>query len=213
MRIRTILAAAAAPAALAAILLGTAGQASAATGPSQFVTHINQHPDTTSLLPGYPVAGQDASLPYPGYGSVWAFDNVTAKLTPVPVQPTAANGYANWQVFYETTGSFHGFADPTTGAPLVSDGSVKGSVSYLVQAPAGVAPSGAYLPSQEPGGSVQNGVVINTFHLSGAAVQLWAPGTATVVGGGNDWYDNYQNGNYIQDPNTPITSWGDVTGH
>jgi hypothetical protein len=211
MRIRTILAAAAAPAALAAILLGTAGQASAASTP-QFVTHINQHPDTTSLLPGYPANGQDATVPYPGYGSVWAFDNVTAKLTPVRVDPSTHGG-ANWQVFYDNTGSFHGFADPTTAAPLTSDGSVKSSISYLVHAPDGVAPSGAYLPSQEQGGSVQNGMVVNKFHLSDAATQLWAPGTATVVGGGNDWYDNYQNGNYVQDPNVPVAQWGDVTGH
>src|SRR6516225_6606614 len=104
MRIRTILAAAAAPAALAAVLLGTAGQASAATGPQQFVTHVNQHPDTTSY-PGAPAAN-DVSLPYPGYGSVWAFDNDTVQMTPVQVTPGPDNGYANWQVFFSTTGSF-----------------------------------------------------------------------------------------------------------
>jgi hypothetical protein len=211
MKIRTIIAAVAAPLALGGVLLTST--AASAAGPQQFVTHINQHPDTTSFLSGYPAAGNDASVPYPGYGSVWAFDNVTAKLTPVPVAPSAANGFANWQVFYDTTGSFHGFADPTMGNPLVSDGSVKGSISYYVSAPQGVAPSGAYLPSQEPGGSVQNGVVVNTFHLSDVATQLWAPGTATVVGGGNDWIDNYQNGNYVQAYNTPVTSWGDVQGH
>jgi hypothetical protein len=211
MRIRTILAAAAAPAALAAVLLGTAGQASAATGPQQFVTHVNQHPDTTSY-PGAPAAN-DVSLPYPGYGSVWAFDNDTVQMTPVQVTPGPDNGYANWQVFFSTTGSFHGFADPTNGAALVSDGSVKQTISYYVSAPNGVAPSNKYLLSQEPGATVQNGVVVNTFHLSDAATQLWAPNTASVVGGGNDWIANYQNGNYVQAWNTPIGTWGDVQGH
>jgi hypothetical protein len=210
MRIRTILAAAAAPAALAAILLGTAGQASAATGPSQFVTHINQHPDTTSLLPGYPVAGQDASLPYPGYGTVWAFDNDTIKLTPVPVTPRAANGEANYQVFIEVNGSFRGFADPTTSAPLTSDGPIKETISYFVSSPQG--PNGALLPSTEPSATVVNGVVVNKVHLSDLITQLMGPGSA-VVGGGGDWIANYQNGNYVQAWNTPASSWGDVQGH
>ena len=60
MRIRTILAAAAAPAALAAVLLGTAGQASAAVTPSA-------HAEGTILLTKH--ADSDFS------GQTWALDN------------------------------------------------------------------------------------------------------------------------------------------
>jgi hypothetical protein len=200
-------------AAAAAVLTGSvaaAAPAMASNGPAQFVTHINQHPDTTSLLPGYPVAGQDATVPYPNYGSVWAFDNDTVKLTPVPVQPTEANGEANYQVSIEVNGSFHGFADPTTAAPLTSDGPIKETISYFVHSPQG--PNGALLPSTEAGATVQNGQVVNNVHLSDAVTQLMGPGSA-IVGGGNDWVANYQNGNYVQDYRTAPSTWGDVQGH
>ena len=79
MRIRTILAAAAAPAALAAVLLGTAGQASAAVtqGPAAAVLTANVQqtytgkvsqtnvPDTTSVdttVPGISTENNDSSL-------------------------------------------------------------------------------------------------------------------------------------------------------
>jgi len=198
-------------AALAAITTGgvaAAAPAMASNGPAQFVTHSNQHTDTTTL-PG----GPGATLSSDG-GPVWAFDNITVKLTPVPEQPTADNGYANYKVYVQTVGSFHGFADPTNGAPLISDGSVKGSISFDVKATQ--APDGAgLLPQQaapvvDPNGSPYQ--VRGGAHLSGMISQLF-DGNEQIVGGGNDWVFNYQNGNYVQDYRTAPSTWGDVQGH
>jgi hypothetical protein len=104
-------------------------------------THLNNHPDTTS-------ASGTATVPSPG-GPVWAYDNITEKFTVTP--GTAAGTYS---VTVDIVGSFHGFADPRLvsegssdpGGPLVSDGSVKGSISYTVTSPN--APDPSLLPGQ-----------------------------------------------------------------
>src|SRR5262245_20642434 len=111
----------------------------AASGPQQYVTHSNGHVDTTS--------GVNTGVTSDG-GPVWAYDNITVRLTPVQIADPGDG--ANYRVTVETLGSFHGFADPTTGAPLDSTGPVKGTISYDVYATQ--APDGAGLPSQEPGG-------------------------------------------------------------
>lgn len=187
---------------LLATLGATAASASTVPGPAQYVTHTNGHPDTTSLLPGYPLPGQDATVATP-FGPVWAYDNVTVKLTVTPVSGFADG--ANYQVSMDTVGSFHGFADPNTGAALTSDGSVKGTISYDVLAAPGQAPDKAGLPSQEPGG-------IGSPSLRDMISQLF-DGHETVVGGGDVYNYSYQNGNYVQVGAPSPATTGDVTGH
>src|ERR1039458_7530903 len=92
---------------LGAALATSAGASTMATtlsavSPSGTVTantHLNDHPDTTS------VSGT-ATVPSPG-GPVWAYDNITEKFT---VTPETAPGM--YSVTVDVVGSFHGFADP-----------------------------------------------------------------------------------------------------
>jgi hypothetical protein len=213
MRIRTILAASAAPAALAVVLLGTAGQASAATTPAMLtasvqqgtvhaVTHSPAHNDTTSG-PAYPAVGALQSSPS---GPVWAVDNMTEQFTVVPVSGQADG--ANYQVTIGVTGSFKGFADPgangTTdpslgyGQALTSSGPVKGTIEYDVYSATPPDPA-SLLPNQTP-----------DTGLGAALSQLFdgQPASALIVGGGNYTF-SYQNGSYVQDT---IGIHGDVTG-
>jgi len=151
MKSRSIIAAAAAPLALGAILLGTAAQASAATaaqGTVSAVTHLNNHPDTTGFG-DVGVIGPDC---------VWAYDNITEKFA-----VTRGQLPDTYLVTIDFTGSFHGFANPRTaaetadagltgtpGASLVSDGSVKGTIAYDVTVTQGQLPDAANLPGQSP---------------------------------------------------------------
>jgi hypothetical protein len=162
-------------------------------------THLNQHPDTTSLLPGYPVAGQDATVSSPN-GPVWAYDNVTEKFTVVPA------GTNLYTVTIDFVGSFHGFADPTTAAALNSDGSVKGTIQYTVSSLN--APDPANLPGQTSGDATLSDN-INALFGGSATSQV-----ATVVGWG-PYLFSYQNGDYTQyQPATgPYVQNGDVAGH
>jgi len=191
--------------AAAAVLAGSvaaAAPAFASNGPAQFVTHEPDHPDTTSFLPGYPVAGQDATKPSP-QGPVWAWDDLSVKLTPVALDPSQQSDGANYRVDITVTGSFAGFADPTTGAALPSSGPVKGTISYDVLATH--APDGAGLPAQEAGGLSAPG-------LHTLISQLF-DGYATVVGGGDAYTFSYQNGNYTQVGAPNPGTFGDVRGH
>jgi hypothetical protein len=199
MRIRTILAAAAAPAALAAILLGTAGQASAATTAKPVTitanTHLNNHPDTTDHC-GVGLIKDDC---------VWAYDNATEKFTLVQ-DPSDPSGHT-WQVSVDYVGSFHGFADPSgpyAGAALTSDGPVKGTITFTVTSNA--TPD----PSRLPGQSTSDA------HLTDNIKTLFGndPSTSTVISGGDQYTFSYQNGSYVQRgaPEKNSTT-GDVTGH
>jgi len=210
MRIRTILAAAAAPAGLAAVLLGTAGQASASVAPAvltasvqqqtvKAVTHSSAHTDTTSGS----VTGALRSSPS---GPAWAVDNMTEQFTVVPV--SGPNG-ANYQVTIDVTGSFKGFADPgangTTdpnqgyGQQLTSSGPVKGTITYDVYSSTPPDPANL-LPNQAP-----------DTGLGAALTQLFdGQSASTLVVGGGSYTFSYQNGNYVQHTDG-IT--GDVTGH
>jgi hypothetical protein len=193
MRIRTtiVAAAAAAPAALAAVLLGTAGQASAAqltasVKPVTANTHLNNHPDTTNAC-GVGLIGSDC---------VWAYDNATEKFTLVQQQPGGP-----WQVTMDYVGSFHGFADPNTGAALTSDGSVKGNITFTVTSNA--TPD----PSRLPGQSASDA------HLTANIMALFGNDPSTVISGGDQYTFSYQNGNYVQYGAPGNNTTGDVTGH
>ena len=198
MRIRTIVAAAAAPAALAAILLGTAGQASAATTAKPVTitanTHLNNHPDTTDHC-GVGLIKDDC---------VWAFDNATEKFTLVQ-DPSDPSGHT-WQVSVDYVGSFHGFADPSgpnAGAALTSDGPVKGTITFTVTSNA--TPD----PSRLPGQSTSDA------HLTDNIKALFGndPSTSTVISGGDQYTFSYQNGSYVQHGAPKNSTTGDVTGH
>ena len=112
------IAAGTAAAAAPAMAAGAAPVQAVTMAAPQFVTHVNGHADTTSLINPVPTSQQ--AVTNTPYGPVWAYDTETVKLTPVQVTPSVANGQANWQVTVDVTGSFAGFADPNTGAALTS---------------------------------------------------------------------------------------------
>jgi hypothetical protein len=188
MRIRTILAAAAAPAALAAVLLGTAGQASAAVNAKPVTYSANAHEanvaDTTiGGLPGH------ATTDSPG-GPVWANDNIERKLTATQLDPTAHT----WSVQISSQGSYDAIANPLDGSAWNCHGSFNGYVNYTVTSV--TPPNGANLPAQLP----------NTLH-SADIVAMWfgQPDTSNVgasVNGVNYSFDY----NSVQVPTDAPTS-------
>jgi len=113
-------------------------------GTQQFVTHSNQHADTTSALPG----GVYGNIFNWDGSPVWAWDNSTFKFSVTP--ENLADG-SNYRVTVEVVGSFHGFADPVYGTQLDSTGPVHGVIYYDVIASQG--PNGTLLPPTEPGGT------------------------------------------------------------
>jgi hypothetical protein len=171
------------------LAMGTAGAALASSGPITAVTHASNHPDTTS------VSGP-ATLDSPN-GPVWAYDNLALKFTVTP------NGEGVSKVVITTNGSFAGFADPTTGQALTSNGSVAGSITYYWESPNGAADANpANLPAQEP----------PTVGLSTMITQLFGGGenAGPTWPGNGDYTFSYQHGNYVQDTNGAT---GDVVGH
>ena len=177
---RKIILALAAVAGLAAFAAPAA--ASAANGPAtvKAVIHSADHSDTSNLC-GVGAIGTDC---------VWAHDNLSRQIVATP------NGDGSWTVNITDNGSFAGFADPTTGAAMASDGPVKGSYQLTVT---GGTPDAKNLPSQEPA----------TMGTTAMINQLFG-GSATVTGGSYSY--SYQNGAYVQDTvGTGIH--GDVRGH
>ena len=175
MRIRTLLAAAVAPAALAAVLLGTAGQASAAVAaPTQAtltasmqqagtvtaIAHEQNAPDTTN------VAGTGTHDS--NNGPQWAWDNMTRKITATP----NADGTTTWQVRVDSQGSFAGFANPIDGSALANGGtlagSVKGWVNYTVTS--AKTPSAANINGNLPDGTTSTAMLKRFFGDPGAQV-------------------------------------------
>jgi hypothetical protein len=195
MKLTRIIAAAAAPAALAAVLLGTAGQASAATTAQLTAsvqpvtitanTHLNNHPDTTNVC-GVGLIQSDC---------VWAHDNATEKYTLV------RQSDGSWLVTMDYVGSFHGFADPNTGAALDSNGSVKGTISYTVTS------------NRTPDPSLLPGQSASDAHISDNIRALFGNDPSTVISGGDQYTFSYQNGSYVQYGAPLNTTTGDVAGH
>jgi hypothetical protein len=190
---KRILITAAAGAAALAGSLALAAPAMASNGPLTVVavTHLNNHPDTTD-------ATGPAILP----GNVWAYDNATEKYTMVQ-QPDGS-----WKVTMGYVGSFHGFADPSDtaqgGAALISNGSVKGTMSATVTSPN--TPNPSLLPGQSA----------SDAHIGDNIQALFGNDSSTKVMGLGDVYTfSYQNGNYVQDQplGGQYTATGDVTGH
>jgi hypothetical protein len=163
-------------------------------------THLNNHPDTTNG------SGGGSLVSTPG-GAVWAYDNETTKFT------VTSQGGNQYLVSIDIVGSFHGFADPgangTTdptqgyGAPLTSDGSVKGTITYEVTATQ--APDASLLPGQSPSDAHLSTLINQLF---GGSVVLDVNGNPLISQVG-DYSFSYQNGNYVQ----AATITGDVNGH
>jgi hypothetical protein len=170
MRIRTILAAAAAPAALAAVLLGTAGQASAAVNAKPVTYSANAHEanvaDTTiGGLPGH------ATTDSPG-GPVWANDNIERKLTATQIGTTN-----QWNVQISSQGSYAASANPLDGSAWNGNGSFNGYVNYVVTSDH--APNGALLPAQ----------LDNTLHSADIVAKWFGLPDTSNVQSGNYYFD------------------------
>jgi len=151
MRIRTILAAAAAPAALAAVLLGTAGQAGAAITQGSAAAVL-----TANVQRTYTAKVSQTGVPDTTFGSnagnatvssdngpVWASDNITRNITITPSGPD------QWTVTFVENGQYNAFADPNTGNAWTGTGNMHGTVSYTVASHS--APITANLPASLPG--------------------------------------------------------------
>jgi len=179
-KLTIILAATAAPAALAGILLGTAGQASAATVPAAASgaaahstaqapkvviahTHRSGVPDTTDH-------GVPGTMDTPN-GPQWATDDLAASITATPV----AGQPGVWNVRVTEIGTYKAQADPRTGQPMTGSGPMAGWIDYQVTS-AGT-PAARNLPSQSAG----------TLHTGDLIAELFG-GSAQITGGGSYWF-------------------------
>jgi hypothetical protein len=179
-KLTVILAAAAAPAALAGVLLGTAGQASAATVPAAASvaavhaaaqapkvviahTHRSGVPDTTDHAgPG--------TTDSPN-GPQWATDDLAATFTATPV---AGQSHV-WNVRVTEIGTYKAQADPRTGQPMSGTGPMAGWINYQVTSTG--TPAARNLPAQSAG----------TLHTGDLITELFG-GSAQITGGGSYWF-------------------------
>lgn len=174
-------------AAAAAVLTGSvaaAAPAFASSGPAtaKAVVHAADHPDTTSVC-NTGVIRSDC---------VWAHDNLSRQFI------ATNNGDGTWTVNITDNGSFAGFADPSTGAALVSSGPVKGT--YQVTVTSASTPSSANLPATMDG-DVSTTAMMQAF---------FGDPSAQVVGGAYTF--SYQNGSYVQSSAAPYIT-GSIRGH
>ena len=202
-KITTILAAAAAPAALAGVLLGTAGQASAAVtqGPAAAVLTANVQQTYTGKVSqtGVPdtTFGGNAgpATEYSDNGPVWASDDITRNITVTPAGPGL------WTVTFVENGTYHAFADPNSGSAWTNTGNMHGTVSYTVAST--TPPNMSNLPSASmPGMLDQNGSQVTPsaggtlaglpIHGHGYIIGLLFPGNANYQGvSGGPWSYHY----------------------
>ena len=189
---KRILFAATAGAAALAGSVALAAPAMASNGVTA-VTHSAQHNDTTNV-PVY--TGSD----------VWALDNLSEHFTVTP------EGATRYSVTIGVTGSFQGFADPTTGAALTSSGPVKGTITYDVNST--TPPDPKSLPAQEPDGTGLGVALNQLFGVTDGSSMFYNAASLPQLVGGGDYAFSYQNGNYTQvGGNSGVTTAGDVTGH
>jgi hypothetical protein len=157
----------------------TAVAASAAPTMVTAITNVSDHPDTTSV--SGPGCGTSAN------GPTWADDTYASTLTAVQT------GTGTWRVTLDDSGTFAGFADPATCAPLKTSGSLLGLYTVTV--------ASSHTPSQAALGAVHSGAESTT-----SIVQDFFGDPAAVVTGG-DYFFDYQAGAYVQ---TTSSSYGDV---
>jgi len=178
-KLTIILAATAAPAALAGILLGTAGQASAATVPAAATVAVH----TTAHAPKVVIAhthrsGVPDTTDHAGPGTTdspngpqWATDDLAATITATPV----AGQPGVWNVRVTEIGTYKAQADPRTGQPMTGTGPMAGWINYQVTS-TGI-PAARNLPAQSAG----------TLHTGDLIAELFG-GNATITGGGSYWF-------------------------
>lgn len=180
MRKKLTIILAATPAALAGILLGTAGQASAATVPAAAsVAAVH----TTAQAPKVVIAhthrsGVPDTTDHAGPGTTespngpqWATDDLAASITATPV--TGQPGV--WNVRVTEIGTYKAQADPRTGQPMTGTGPMAGWIDYQVTS-AGT-PAARNLPAQSAG----------TLHTGKLIAELFG-GSAQITGGGSYWF-------------------------
>lgn len=178
-KLTIILAATAAPTALAGILLGTAGQASAATVPAAATVAVH----TTAQAPKVVIAhthrsGVPDTTDHAGPGTTdspngpqWATDDLAATITATPV----AGQSGVWNVRVTEIGTYKAQADPRTGKPMTGTGPMAGWINYQVTS-TGI-PAARNLPAQSAG----------TLHTGDLIAELFG-GNATITGGGSYWF-------------------------
>lgn len=155
MRFRTIITAAAVPAALAGVLLTTTGASAAtvttaaATG-GKVVTYEHHVDDTTNV----PTGQTDPT----GNGPIWAYDDVQRTITWAPDSSTPGA----WDVTVVTNGVYHAFANPLTGEKWQHDGVMAGEIQYVVTAP-DLSPSATKVPAVSPNTLRSQGIVDELF--------------------------------------------------
>ena len=160
MRIRTIIAAVAVPAATAGLLLTATAAGAATVTPAvttaavtggHAVTYERGVDDTTNVTTG--------KTDPTGNGPIWAYDNVERIVTWSPDKTVAGA----WDVTVATEGTYHAFANPVTGVKWKGHGAMLGYIQYVVTPPAGHVPSAAHLPK----------VTANTYRSGGVLNELF----------------------------------------
>lgn len=163
--LRAKIRAAAAIGSVAAIAALGVGVTSALASPTTVtaVTHTSNHPDTTSVSSTCTSAGATSG------GPVWAYDNLSLRLTSTP---TDTDTYA---VTITAHGSFDAVCDPVTGDPYAGHGSVNGWYQLTVTSP--TPPDPAAVPSQQLSGLTGQGDIVRRFF----------PDATSVIGGHYDY--------------------------
>lgn len=158
----------------------SAGAASASSTTVIAAVQVLDHPDTTNA--------SGTACTSSTNGPVWAKDAYISQMTAV------STGTDTWRVTLQDTGSFAGFADPTTCNAMTSTGSLLGL--YTVEVTTTGTPSQSNLkPSYS--GAVSSSTMVRDF---------FGDPSATVNGG--DYFFSYQNGAYVQ---TTSSIYGDVS--
>jgi hypothetical protein len=119
------------------------------------VAHEHGVSDTTNVAGSATISTGD--------GPVWAYDNLTRKLTATQTGPDT------WAVRIDSQGSFSAFANPLDGNAWTGTGSVKGYVNYTVTS--GHAPGDANLAAQLPDTMHSGQIVAQWFGVDPSAVQ------------------------------------------
>jgi hypothetical protein len=168
---------------------GAAAGGSPASGRVKAVTHTSNHSDTCNC-------GSNVSS---ANGPVWAYDNLSRQLT------ATLNSDGTYTVVVVDHGSFAAFAEPNnadhvTFFPIAANGSIDGTITYIVTSSQG--PDASLLPSQVPSDQGTRATVLELFPSSG---------TPSVTGGGDYTYVYRAGGETYTQTTAGIT--GDITGH
>jgi hypothetical protein len=196
MKIRTILAAAAVPATLAAALLGTVGQASASVAAPAALTaavvkvapatvtanaHRQQVVDTTWGGNAGP-ATKDTSN-----GPQWAWDNLENKITATQTVAATQTAPGTWHVTVDVTGSYAAFASPNDGTAWKGNGPIKGTIAFDVTS------------SHTPDAHNVNGNLPDGTGFTAMLKQFFGDSGAQVVGGHYTFTYGTPDGVYTQE--------------